>query len=142
MTINVIKLGLCVLLVSMVAFSSCSKDKKDNPAGDSDEAAAQRLAGTYKGTIHVVSGPDYYNAEITITKESGNNVKIVPKSGQAYSTVTVKTAPVEAVLGTQNVAAENASLTLIYQVNNKSINYLIKKQGASEIAYSFEGVRQ
>lgn len=134
-------LMMAVTAISLFVVVGCSK-KDSAPAADSDEAAAQRLVGTYKGTIHVVSGSDYFNAEINITKESGATVKIAPKSGQPYSTVTTKIVGVEAILGTQNVAAENAALTLIYQVNNKSINYLIKKQGQTEVSYSFEGTKQ
>lgn len=138
----VAKMGLVAILMGTLLVSSCSKKDGGGTVGDTDEAAAQRLVGTYKGTIHVLSGPDYFNAEVYITKENGATVKIAPKSGQPYSGVTTKIVQVEAVQGTQNVAAENAAITLIYQVNNKSINYLLKQQNQSDVSYQFEGTKQ
>ncbi len=131
-------------LVFSIAFIGCSKDKNnDKPSGNSDEAAAARIVGTYKGTIDAsTSNAQYFDAIIIITKESGNKVKIVAKSGEAYSEMTPKIVPIQGILESDNATSEGPQGILIYQAQEKTLKFLSKATSAEDVTYSFEGTKQ
>jgi len=129
-------------LLGLTVFTGCKKDK-DKPSGNIHEAAAARLVGTYKGTIKAsVGSQEYYNAIIIITKESGNKVKIAPKSGEAYSSFATKIIPIEGLQGVDDAVAQDPQGTLAYQAASKALTYVTKQTSANEMTYNFEGTKQ
>ena len=136
---NVVK-ALFIGFVFSTVIVACSKDK-DEPS--TDESAASRIVGTYKGTMDVTdSDTDYFDAIIVITKESGNKVKIAPKSGEPYSQVTPKIVPIQAILGSDDAASEGPVGILIYKAQEKSLKFLSKETASGDKTYSFEGTKQ
>lgn len=133
-------LALSFCLVVLTALFSCSKDD-DKSSGNADEAAATRLVGTYKGTLDI-GLTSHYDATIVITKESGNKVKIGPKSGEAYSVATSKIVVVQAIPTTDNVIAQDPNATLAYDHSQKTITLVTKKTAASDVDFNFEGTKQ
>jgi len=133
-------LALSFCLVVLTALFSCSKDD-DNSSGNADEAAAARIVGTYKGTIDDFS-TEYFDATIIVTKESGNKVKIAPKSGEIYSGVTAKIMVIQALPTTENATAQDPNGTLLYDHSQKTITLITKKTAASDVAFHFEGTKQ
>ncbi|MNK13358.1 hypothetical protein D3C87_314430 [compost metagenome] len=133
-------LALSFCLVVLTAFFSCSKDD-DNSSGNADEAAAARVVGTYKGTIDNFS-TQYFDATIIVTKESGNRVKIAPKSGEVYSGVTAKIMVIQAIPTTDNATAQDPNGTLLYDNSQKTITLITKQTAASDVIFHFEGTKQ
>ncbi len=138
---NVVRI-LFIGFVFSTVIVACSKDN-DEPSGNTDESAAARIGGIYKGTMDVTdSDIDYFDAIIIITKESGNKVKIAPKSGEPYSQVTPKIVPIQAVLGSDDAASEGPVGILLYQAQAKSLKFLSKEIASGDKTYSFEGTKQ
>ena len=133
-------LALSFCLVVSTALFSCSKDD-DNDSGNADEAAATRMVGTYKGTLDNFS-TEYYNATIIVTKESGNKVKIAPKSGEAYSGATSKIVVVQAIPTTDNAVSQDPNATIAYDHVQKTITLITKKTAADDVIFHFEGTKQ
>lgn len=141
-----VSIALFTGLIFSTVIVSCSKDKTDKPSAGSDEAAASRIVGSYKGTITPldVELPTYYNATIIITKESGNKVKVAPKSGEAYSGLTSKIIAVQAILASEDVTsgANEPQGIIIYTNTGKNIRVTTKETAATDVAYDFEGTKQ
>ena len=127
-------------IAAITILSGCSKNN-DQPSANTDEAAAARVVGTYKGTLNDFT-KEYYNATIIITKESGSKVKIAPKSGEAYSHVTTKIVTVQAILGIDDCAAQDPQGNLSYTAAQKTLKFLSKSTSAGDVIFSFEGTKQ
>jgi hypothetical protein len=140
-----LKNGMITLVIGLLfstVFWSCSKDKNDDtPSGNTDEDAAARVVGNYKGTLNDFT-KDYYNAIIIVTKESGNKVKIAPKSGEVYSNVTTKIIPIQAIAGTDNAASQDPQGILIYTASQKTLQFQSKATATGDVIYNFEGTKQ
>lgn len=144
------RLGLVLAFVTLTA--SCSKDDNDGyeqPIKGSIDVAI----GTYKGKLYISpSQPneihEWYDAVVIVTKEGANKLKVVAKSGEAYSKVTPKVFTVEtgAFFGenTQDIASLTGSVEgfFHYYGANKNISVTTNKQAATEIEFEFDGVKQ
>lgn len=135
-----ITMALVTALLFSTVIMGCSKDK-DEPSGNTDEAAAARVAGTYKGTIDDFS-QEYFDATIIITKESGNKVKIAPKSGEPYSHVSAKIIAIQAIAGTDDCGGQDPQGVLVYNASQKTINFISKATASGDVIFSFEGTKQ
>lgn len=139
---SVIKNPAFVLSVlALTVLFSCKKKEGGSPV-NSDEEAAKRVVGTYKGKIDATS-QEYFNAIIVITKESGNKVKITPKQGEPYSNVTPKIITVKAIQNSDDVEAIGTPEgTLVYQHSVKNISILTLPSSSSDVTFNFTGTKQ
>lgn len=132
---------LALSLVALTLLFSCKK-KEGGSSGNSDEAAAARVVGTYKGTMDITS-QEYFNVIIKVTKESGNKVKITAKSGEVYSNVATKVIAIKAISGSDDAEAiADPEGTVIYQHSEKAIKIVTRPTAQSEVTYSFRGTKQ
>jgi hypothetical protein len=133
-------LALASSLLVLTVLFSCSKD--DNPSsGNSDESAASRVAGTYKGTLDATQ--EYFNATIIISKESGNKVRVTAKSGEPYSTVTAKTFTIKAISGSDDAESiSGVEGTLVYDHSAKNIVIATRAGSSGDVTYNFRGTKQ
>lgn len=133
---------LSFVLVFGLLLAGCSKDDSpDEPGtGDFDE-----VIGTYKGKLDTYSGANqiYFDAELVVTKEGKDKVKVAAKAGKEYSNVTPKTFIADFIVS-EAIASPTGSVEgqFIYTFKNKTLTVLTKQQSASDIVYHFEGVKQ
>lgn len=132
---------LFLSLFASTLLVSCGKSDSNPTPANTDEAAAARIVGSYKGTIQIAS-QDYFNATINITKESGNKVKIAPKSGEAYSTATPKIIAIQAIAGSQNAVGDDPNGILTYTAAQKTLNFISKATATGDVVFRFEGTKQ
>jgi len=128
-------------LVFTLVFSCKSKDK-DVPSDNSNEAAATRVVGTYKGTAEI-SSVEYFNATILVTKENGNKVRVTAKSGELYSNATSKIFTIKAIQGSNDAEAIGTPEgTLVYDHSVKNIVIVTLPTSSGDISFSFKGTKQ
>ena len=131
---------LVLSVLALTVLFSCKKKEGGSPV-NSDEEAAKRLVGTYKGTLDATQ--EYFNAIIVITKESGNKVKITPKQGEPYSNVTPKIITVKAIQNSDDVEAIGTPEgTLVYQHSVKNIVIVTLPSSSGDVTYNFTGTKQ
>lgn len=127
-----------IIIFALISFVGCSKDKDDNPGSDS--GSIDVAIGTFKGTMRI-SGTNYFNVILTVSKVDNKRVKVVAKSGEPYSGVTAKTIQVKAdVSGVVDGNDDQGYFS--YEIEKKNLTVLTNQTAASEIAYGFEGVKQ
>ncbi|KQC01729.1 hypothetical protein [Pedobacter sp. Hv1] len=135
------KLSIVLTVLALTTMYACKK-KEGSSSGNSDEAAAARVVGTYKGTIDITS-QEYFNATIVITKESGNKVKIAAKSGEAYSNVATKIIAIKAILNSDDAEAiSSPEGVVVYQHSEKAIRIVTQPTAQGEVTYIFRGTKQ
>ena len=80
---------------------------------------------------------------IIVSKESGNKIKITPKSGEAYSHFKPKIIAVES-LSSNNVVSATGDLNgqLTYNNSTKTLGVTTEETSAGDIAFSFTGTKQ
>ena len=134
--------NLSLLFFTLVLTLIFSCKGKNVPSNDSDEAAASRIVGTYKGTVDITS-TEYFNAIIQVTKENGNKVKVTAKSGEPYSNVTSKIFTIKAIQGSNDAEAIGAPEgTLIYDHAAKNIVIVTQATASGDISFNFSGTKQ
>ena len=134
--------NLSLLFFTLVLTLIFSCKGKNVPSNDSDEAAASRIVGTYKGTVDITS-TEYFNAIIQVTKENGNKVKVTAKSGEPYSNVTSKIFTIKAIQGSNDAEAIGAPEgTLIYDHAAKNIAIVTLPTASGDISFNFSGTKQ
>lgn len=134
--------NLSLLFFTLVLTLVFSCKGKNVPSNDSDEAAAGRIVGTYKGTVDITS-TEYFNAIIQVTKENGNKVKVTAKSGEPYSNVTSKIFTIQAIQGSNDAKAIGAPEgTLIYDHAAKNIAIVTLPTASGDISFNFSGTKQ
>ena len=135
-------LSFVLPVLILVAVFSCKKDKGGSPSGNSDEAAAARMVGTYKGTIDITS-QDYFNAIILVTKESGNKIKVAAKTGETYSKVTTKIFTIKAISGSNDAEAIGSPEgVVIYHHSDGALTVGTLATASGDVAYDFRGTKQ
>lgn len=131
--------------------TSCSKDNDngfEEPKGNIEAAV-----GTYKGKLEVTPTEpnqvhEWYDAIVSVSKESSDKLRIVAKTGEPYSFITPKVFTVEtgAFFGenTQDIVSLSGSLEGYFHFygSNKNIAVMTQKQSPSEKDFRFEGVKQ
>ncbi|WP_288880246.1 hypothetical protein [Pedobacter panaciterrae] len=133
-------LSLVLSVLALTVLFSCKKKEGGSPV-NSDEEAAKRVVGTYKGTLDATQ--EYFNAIIVITKENGNKVKITPKQGEPYSNVTPKIITVKAIQNSDDAEAIGTPEgTLVYQHSVKNISIVTLSSSSSDVTYNFRGTKQ
>ena len=131
---------LVLSVLALTVLFSCKKKEGGSPV-NSDEEAAKRLVGTYKGTLDATQ--EYFNAIIVITKGSANKVKITPKEAEPYSNVTPKNITVKAIQNSDDVEAIGTPEgTLAYQHSVKNIVIVTLPSSSGDVAYNFRGTKQ
>lgn len=135
-------LSLLLFTLVLTLVFSCKGKDIDVPPNNSDEAAAARVAGTYKGTVDITS-TEYFNAIIQVTKESGNKVKVTAKPGEPYSNVTSKIFAIKAIQGSNDAEAIGAPEgTLVYDHTAKNIVIITQSTASGDISFNFRGTKQ
>ncbi|NII81987.1 hypothetical protein H9N25_04910 [Pedobacter riviphilus] len=135
-------LSLLFFTLALTLLFSCKGKDKDVPSNNSDEAAAARVAGTYKGTVDITS-TEYFNAIIQVTKENGNKVKVTAKPGEPYSNVTSKIFTIKAIQGSNDAEAIGAPEgTLVYGHAAKNIVIVTLPTASGDISFNFRGTKQ
>lgn len=140
-----------VFLLVVTAISCGSDDNPITPGIDKGDISI--ATGTFKGTITVYvpeeTAKEYFNAEVVVTKVSDSQLKVTPKSGQAYSVATPKTFNVtysyaagQSDLQSVTHVAGSPEGAFVYNHQNKSLNVGTMQQSANEIEFSFEGTKQ
>lgn len=142
-------LAICAMVAVGGLTTSCSKDKNETEqAGKGDLNA---MVGNYKGKVQVYqdlvgSGAqhEFFDAIVTVSKVGNNKIKISAKSGEAYSSITEKTIDAVTMPGSKNIASATGDVNGIFLFNGdtKSLNVVTQKQAATDIMFSFEGVKQ
>ncbi len=131
-------LAVMFFACASLVFASCSKDKDEAPASGIDEAV-----GTYVGTLEIFgSTKEHYNAEITVTKVDGSNLKIVAKAGEEYSGVAAKTMKVERNYNVSINTLLEPNGDFMYSIADKTVLILTKKTQEGEITYTFNGKKK
>lgn len=134
-----ISLILCVLTF----ITSCSKD--DNDPDQPTAIKIEEAVGTFKGKITVFASPskDYYDAEVTVVKEGNDRLKVTAKTGTPYANATAKSFQAENI-GDIAISSTTGSVEgkFLYTLKNKSLIVVTEDQSASDITFSFEGVKQ
>lgn len=144
-------LGIFLFLGMMVG---CGSDDGPTPnPGPPTGGDISIAVGTFKGSITVYPpdnspSAEYFDAEVTVTKVSNNQLKVTAKAGEPYSIVTPKTfnvnyssAGMNDLQGVTAVPGSPEGLFL-YNNQNKSLNMITEKQSATEVTFSFEGTKQ
>jgi hypothetical protein len=133
-------LAFVLSLLALTVLFSCKKKEGGSPV-NSDEEAAKRVVGTYKGKLDATQ--EYFNAILVITKESGNKVKITAKQGEPYSNVTPKIITVKAIQNSDDVEAIGTPEgTLGYQHSVKNIVIVTLPGSSGDVTYNFTGTKQ
>lgn len=135
--------GIALALNFGTVATSCSKDNNEyeEPTNGTIDAAV----GTYKGKLRSndLDQYEHFDAVIIVTKVDNQHVKVVAKSGEAYSGVTSKTFKVE---HTYNGNIDNIDGILEghfwYTHNVKTLEMGTDKQTATDITYLFDGTKQ
>ncbi|MES2064549.1 MAG: hypothetical protein V4456_21710 [Bacteroidota bacterium] len=133
-------LSFVLPVLILVAVFSCKKENGGSSV-NSDEAAAARMVGTYKGTIDITS-QDYFNAIIIVTKESGNKVKVAAKTGEAYSNVTTKIFTIKAISGSEDAGSIIPEGTVVYGHSDGTLKVTTRATASGDVAYDFRGTKQ
>lgn len=142
---------ISVFLLVVTAVSCGSDDGPVTPGIDKGDISI--ATGTFTGTITVYvpgqTAKEYFNAEVTVTKVSDNQLKVTPKSGQAYSVAAPKTFQVvysyaagQADLQSVTHVAGSPEGVFVYNNQNKSLGVGTEQQSASEVTFSFDGTKQ
>lgn len=130
---STLALTLCLVFISLLSVR-CSKDK-DNNIHNIDA-----LIGSFKGTINT-GDEQYFDAVITITKVSDGQVKVAPKSGEAYSDLTAKSIKVTNPVGVTIVGGDEQG-SISYIVDTKALTLSTNKTAATDKDYLFTGSKQ
>ncbi|MBA9071913.1 hypothetical protein GGR22_000039 [Flavobacterium gossypii] len=132
-----------IVVFAVVSMVSCSSDDSDGGNGGGSIDAA---VGTFKGTFEVLDGPnagqDYFDATLIITKVSNTELRMTPKSGEAYSNLTPKTIKVYNLGGDILVDGDAPAGTFAYRASSKALLALTKQQAATDITFTFSGTKQ
>lgn len=134
-----------IIAIALFGMASCSSD--DSNSGPGNGGGIDIAVGTFKGKITIVegagSGTEYFDATVVVTKASNNQLKVAPKSGEAYSSITPKTIK---VYNNSNVAVFNDGNTpegtFSYSISSKSLIISTQQQSASDITFAFQGAKQ
>lgn len=130
-----------MMALLFLGITSCSKDDSgdDNPK----ETSIDAVVGTFKGTLEVFreSGPtqEYYNAIVTVSKVGEKEIKVTPKSGEAYSDASPETFNIQTL---NEIGLYSTNSRLIFQNADKSLVFITNKDQADEIIFHFEGTKQ
>ena len=134
-------LNVLIVFFTSAFFIGCSKDDDGGP----NDTGIDVATGTFKGTLEINTGAGstHYNAIITVSKVSNNQVKITAKSGEAYSQVTAKTIQVSTSgIEGEGVHGDDPQGYFMYEIANKRLKVLTKETANTDIAYEFEGAKQ
>lgn len=124
--------------------TSCSKDDKDGheqpKKGTIDDAV-----GTYKGKLRAsdLDQYEYFDAVVIVTKVDDQHLRVAPKSGEAYSSVTPKTFKVDHSFG-GNIQSVSGILEgyFWYTSDVKTLEMATRQQAQTDVIYLFDGVKQ
>lgn len=131
---------LPIFALLIIGITSCSKD--DNGGDTPGNVKIDAAVGTYKGTIEVFRGTqtqEYFNAIVNVTKVNDKELKVAPKSGEAYSDATPETFFIQSV---SDLGLSSTNSRFIYQVADKSLNFITTKDQENEIIFHFTGTKQ
>lgn len=133
-----------IIAIALFGLASCSSD--DNNNGPGGGGSIDAAVGTFTGKLTIGNGPnagqEFFNAKIIVTKASGTQLKIVAKSGEAYSGVTEKTMKVYNNTGDIMSDGNIPEGTILYKNSSKALTILTKEQSASDITYLFNGAKE
>lgn len=131
-----------IVVFAVMSMVSCSSDDSSN--GPNGGGSIDAAVGTFKGTFRTVNGESqtYFDATLIVTKVSNTELRVAPKTGEAYSNYTPKTIKVYNLAGDILVDGDVAAGTFAYRASSKALQVLTKEQAASDITFSFEGTKQ
>jgi len=147
--LNTLTKTVSVFLLAVAAVSCGGDDSAPVIPGTGGDISI--ATGTFKGKITVYpaegSSTEYFDAEVTVTKISDNQLKVTPKAGEPYSVASAKTFQVDySSAGGDNIYVTAVTGSpeghFIYNHSNKSLNTLTEQQTASEVIFAFEGTKQ
>ena len=139
-------LGIFSVLALGTLATACGSDDGGNPYHyDEPQYNIDAAVGTYKGTITYSDLPKdpYYDVIINVTKVDDDHLKITAKAGEEYSAVTEKIIQVEGGYGGDvHSILNDVNGYLSYTSESKSIYISTDDTAATDITYTFEGVKQ
>lgn len=130
-----------IVAFALLGMTSCSSDDSNGGNGNRSIDAA---VGTFKGTFEPVGseGPTHFNATLIVTKVSNTELRVAPKTGEAYSNYTPKT--IKVYNDTQGILNDGATPegSFIYALSSKTLDVLTKEQAETDITFRFTGTKQ
>ncbi|WP_447637333.1 hypothetical protein [Flavobacterium microcysteis] len=133
-----------IIAIALFGLASCSSDDSNNGPGSGGSIDA--AVGTFTGKLTIGNGPnagqEFFNAKLIVTKVSGNQLKIVAKSGETYSSVTAKTMKVYNNTGDIMADGNIPEGTIVYKNSSKALTILTNEQAASDITYLYQGAKE
>ncbi|MBB1148661.1 hypothetical protein H4K35_00685 [Myroides sp. NP-2] len=138
-------LGILSVLTLGTIATSCSKSDDNAGYEQPTKGTIDAAVGTYKGKLRSshLDQYEYFDAVVIVTKVDDQHLKVTPKSGEAYSSVTPKTFKVE---GGYNNGVQSVSGILEgylwYTADVKTLEMATNQQAETEISFLFDGVKQ
>lgn len=135
--------ALLMFAVLIVAtFASCSKNE-DEPQDGATENPADLMVGTYEGKLILYPGStEHFNAQIIVTKESDSRIKVVAKSGTAYSSMTPKIIGVKNLGEIVNSVGNDPAAYVVYNIKDKNVAIITSSQAANDVTVTFNGTKK
>lgn len=138
-------LGILSVLTFGTIATSCSKNDDNGGYEQPTKGTIDAAVGTYKGKLRSshLDQYEYFDAVVIVTKVDDQHLKVTPKSGEAYSSVTPKTFKVEG--GYNNDIQSVYGILegyLWYTADVKTLEMATNQQAETDINFLFDGVKQ